>query len=171
MVGQDVDRKVQPGTRAVPADRCGSHDDASEVVAFVFPQQRFAHALEFVVKRKRYERMLFRDVRRVGYAVHGTRRAIDELLHAGLLRRNHHRLEAVVVDRLRQFLVEFEACIIGNAGKMQDRILSRAGFGEFRGIANVALYDAQLWIVRQAAAEIEYVIYRYGMACGEKAWS
>ena len=124
VVGEDVDREIEPRARAVAADGGGTHDDAGEVVGLVLPQDRLAHALELVVERERHQRVIFGDVGRIGHAIDRARRAVDEALHAGLLRGDHDRLEAVVVDGLGQLLVELEARIVGDAGKMQHGVLA-----------------------------------------------
>ena len=73
VVGENVDREVEPGARAVAADRRGTDRHAREVIGFVLPQDRFAHPLELVVERQRHQRMIFGDIRRVADAVNRTR--------------------------------------------------------------------------------------------------
>ena len=88
MIGQDVDRQVHAGARAVAANRGRADHHAGEVIRLVLPQHRFAHALEFVVERQRNEGMILGDVRRVADAVHRAhlivrvpRRAADSKPH------------------------------------------------------------------------------------------
>ena len=45
VIGENVDREIEPRARAVAADGGRTDDDAGEVVGFVLPQDRLAHAL------------------------------------------------------------------------------------------------------------------------------
>jgi len=100
VVGEDVDREIEAGARAVSADGGWADDDASEVVRLVLPQDRLAHAFELVVERERNERVVFGHVGRVAHAVHRARGAVHEPFHARFLGRDHERLETIVVDGL-----------------------------------------------------------------------
>jgi hypothetical protein len=124
----------------------------------VLPQKRLAHALEIVVEHQRHQRVILGDVGRIAHVIDRARRAIDEALHAGLLCGNHCRLEAAVVDGDRHFLVELEFCIVGDAGKMQHRVLAGERLRELLGVADIGLYDAQIGSVRQPATEEQIVV-------------
>ena len=93
VVGEDVDRQVEALARRVAAHRRRPDHHAGEVRRLVLEQQRLAHALVLVVERERHQRVVLGHVRRVGHAVDRARRGVDEALHAGLLGRDHHRLE------------------------------------------------------------------------------
>ena len=168
VIGEDVDRQIEPRARAVAADRRRTDHDAGEVVGLVLPQQRLAHALELVVERERHQRMVLGHVGRVADAVDRARRAVDEALHAGRFGREHHRLEAIVVDGLGQLLVELEARIVRDAGEMQDGVLTLQRLGQPRRVADVALDHAQVRAVRQPAAEIERVVDGDVIALGQQ---
>ena len=64
VVGQDVDRQVEPLRGRVAADRRRPDGHADEVRRLVLEQQRLAHALVLVVERERHERMVLGHVGR-----------------------------------------------------------------------------------------------------------
>src|SRR5215471_7373475 len=59
----------------------------------------------------------------IAHPIDRARGAVHEPLHARLPGRDHDRLEAIVVDGLRQLLVELEARVVGDAGEMEDGVL------------------------------------------------
>ena len=143
VVGQDVDREIEPHTRAVTADRGWPDRDADEVFGLVLEQQRLAQALELVVQRQWHQGMLFRHPWGLGVPIDGGRGGVDETFDPLFFRCDHHGLEALVVDFLAQLLVQFESRVVGNAGEMDDRVHSPAGVTEFGRVPDVPFDDLQ----------------------------
>ena len=162
VVGQDVDREIEPLPRRVAAHRRRTEDHAGEARVRVLLQERLAHALVLVVERERHERMVLGDVGLVGHAVDRARRGVDEALHPGLLGREHHRLEGVEVDRGGQILVELEARVVRDAGEIDDGVMARHRRREFGGVADIAVDDAQVRVVsrQELVAEEHDVVHR-----------
>ena len=78
VIGQDVDRQVEPRARAVAANRRRTDNHAGEIVGLMLPQIGSHMPFEFVVERQRNQRMIFGHVGRIRHAVDRTRRTIDE---------------------------------------------------------------------------------------------
>src|SRR6185295_7736147 len=139
MIREDVDGQVEAQARRVAAHRRRPDDDGRKRGRLILEQQRLGHPLETVVERQRNERMLLGDLRRIADAVDGARRRTDEALDPGLDGRLHAALEAVVVNRLAQRLVELEARVVGDAREMNDRVHTLHRRLERRDVADVAL--------------------------------
>jgi hypothetical protein len=106
VVGQNIDREIQPLPRRVATHRRGTEDHAGEARVGMILQERLAHSFVLVVEREWNEWMVFgTDVRVVGNAVDRARRGIDEALHSRFLGRHHEGLEGIEVDRGGKILV------------------------------------------------------------------
>ena len=129
-----------------------------ELRRLVPEEDRLAQALVLVVVGERHQRMLLGHVRRVAHAVDRAGRHVDEPPHAGAPCRDHHRLEAVVVDRPAQGRVELEARIVRDAGQVNDAVDAVHGRGKAGRVADVAANDVEIRMRRQTVRPEEHQV-------------
>ena len=91
--------------------------------------------------------MIFGYIRAVGDAVDRTRRRVNEATDAGFLGGDDRRLEGVEVDGRAELLIKLEACVVGNASKIDDLVLAFQRCRELLCIADVAGNDFQPGII------------------------
>src|SRR5262249_49959833 len=98
------------------------------------------------------------------------RRAVHEPFHARFLGRDHEGLETIVVDGLRELLIELEACVVGDAGEMKDGVLTDKRLGELGRVADVALDDPQMGRIGQPAPKKNLVKTRKVAPLEKQPW-
>ena len=85
VIGEDVDREIEPQPRRITAHRRRPQRNRDEIRARAPPPDILAHRLVFGIVGQRLERQIFGDVGLVLDAVDRGRGRIDEALDAGVL--------------------------------------------------------------------------------------
>ena len=166
VIGQDVDRQIEAHPRRVTADRRRADGHAGEVGRLVPEEHRLAQALVLVVVGERHERVLLGHLRRVAHAIDRAAGDVDEALHAGRFAREHHRLEALVIDRAAERGVEVEARIVRDARHVDDGVAALDRVSVPARVANVARDNFQIRMRRQSGRSEEHQVIDHDRVTG-----
>src|SRR3984893_5411243 len=154
VIGEDVDREIEPQPRRVTAHRGGTQRHRDETRLALFLQDILAHGFVLGIVGERLERQIFGDVGLVLDAVDRGRGRIDEALDAGVLARLHQRPEAIEIDRPAEIGIEVEGRIVGNAGEMNHGVAAGNRFAHIRRIAQIAFDLDELRTVVEAGKNL-----------------
>ena len=164
VIGQDIDRQIEPHPRRISADGRGPYDDGREFRRLMTKQEGFTKAFVLVVIGQRHQRVVFGHVRRVADAINRAAGDVDEALHARQFAGLHQRLETFVIDGTAQRRIEIEAGIIGNAGHVNDIRHPVEAPGIQFGVANVAADNLQIRMARQRLRAEQHQIVNHNLA-------